>query len=151
MKRTAGIWITGAAAAMLAFAGCSTTRTMFSSGNAGQTWTLSGSPKVPSAEGKVRVAAGGDGNQTVDVEVEHLAQASKVFAGTTTYVVWVMPQGGAPPQNLGVLQVGEDLKGHLTTKTPFKSFDIVVTAEVDANVAQPSGNRVLSATVTVAS
>jgi hypothetical protein len=140
-----------AVSAVLAFGGCATTRTMLSSGGkTGQTWTLSTSPKVPAAAGQVRVAQGDDGNQTIDVKVEHMAPPAKVFDGTSHYVVWLMPEGNAPPQNVGVLPIGEDLTGHLTAKTPFKNFDIVVTAEAVATAARPSGNRVMNATVRLA-
>lgn len=121
-----------------------------SSGSTGQTWTMSATPKVPGAEGKVRAAAGSDGNQTVDVAVEHLAPAKTIFEGMSHYVVWLQPHGGGPAQNLGVLNVGEDQSAHLTTKTPYKDFDIIVTAEQEAYATQPSGRGVLHATIHVA-
>lgn len=129
--------------------GCSTTRALVGSGKTGQSWTLSASPKVPAADGKVRVAQGDDGNQTVDVEVHHLAAPSKVFPEAAHYVVWLKPEKG-PAQNLGVLPIGEDLSGHLTTKTPHKSFDVIVTEETDMTATQPSGNLVLSASIRMA-
>jgi hypothetical protein len=146
MRKTNGAWIMAVAAAV-AFAACSTTRTFMSSGSSGQDWTMSATPKVPGAAGKARVAAGGDGNQTVDIAVEHLAPAAKVFQGTKHYVVWLQPHGGGPAQNLGVLNVGEDESAHLTTKTPYKDFDIIVTAEMEPNATQPSGRGVLHASV----
>jgi hypothetical protein len=149
MRKINGAWMMAVAAA-LAFAACSSTRTLMSSGGTGQTWTMSAGPKVPGAEGKVRAAAGGDGNQTVDVEVKHLTPANLIYKGMSHYVVWLQPHGGGPAQNIGVLNVGEDRDAHLTTKTPFKDFDVIVTAEESANATQPSGRGVLHATIHVA-
>jgi hypothetical protein len=133
-----------AVAGLLAFVGCSHWET-----NKVQSWTLSASPNVPAADGKVQVkpGKGADNTQAITVEVEHMAPVDKAFPGMTTYVVWVVPQGGQPPQNLGVLNIGEDLKGKLQGTTPYKTFDLLVTAEAQDHPIEPSGNRVMSASV----
>lgn len=128
---------------------CSTTRALV--GGGGQTWSLAPSPRVPAADGFVRVVPGKDGNQAINIEVHHLAHPAKVFPGAMHYVVWLIPQGDAAAQNLGVLPLGEDLTARLTTKTPYRSFDIVVTAEPATNATQPSENRVLTASIRLAS
>src|SRR5689334_14727732 len=89
----------GVAAAALAFGACSTTKSMFSSG---QSWTLSTSPKVPAATGKVVVKPESGGNARIHVEVEHLAPAERVFEGAPHYVVWIVPKGAGLPQNVGI-------------------------------------------------
>jgi hypothetical protein len=137
----------GGLAAALAFGGCATSRGMFGN-KAGQTWTLSTSPRLPATEGKVTVAPASDGNQTVAIEAQHLAPPAKAFDSASAYVVWIVPHGGGAPQNMGILNVGEDLKAHFETKTSYKNFDVLVTAEPDVNVTRPSGNRVMSATIT---
>lgn len=144
MDKTKGLWMVTAVAGVLAFAGCSHFQT-----NKVQSWTLSSSPNVPGAEGKVKVepGKGADGNQALEISVDHLAPVDKAFPGMTSYVVWVVPQGGQPPQNLGVLNVGENLKGDLKGSTPYKTFDVLVTAEAQDHPAEPSGNRVMSASV----
>lgn len=142
MDKTKGIWIVTAVAGVLAFAGCSHFET-----NKAQAWTLSASPNVPAAEGKVRVSPTSNGNQELELTVENLAPADKAFPGMTNYVVWVIPQGGAPAQNVGILNVGESLKGKVKATTPYKTFDVLVTAESQDHPAEPSGNRVMSASV----
>ena len=144
MSKRRGMWLVELVALVVTLAACSTTRSMFKSG---QTWTLTADPKVPAAQGTVRVAPGSDGNQTVDVEVQHMAPPGKVFDGTSFYVVWLIPPGEGARQNLGVLPIGGDLKGRLTTKTPFRDFDIVITAENAPNDVRPSGNQVMSTSV----
>jgi len=115
-----------------------------------QTWTMNTTEMIPSAVGKVKVANEKDGNTKVKVEVSHLAQPSAVFDQTSTYVVWLKPESGTA-QNVGVLSLNKDLKGSLETQTAFKDFQVIVTAEKDANVTAPSGRSVMNASVVVPS
>jgi len=112
-----------------------------------QTWTMSTTDKIPSAMGKVKVKAEKDGNTRVKVEVAHLAQPASAF-DATTYVVWLKPEAGRA-QNVGVLNVNKKLEGSLETKTAFKDFSVIVTAEKDANVTAPSGQSVMDTKVVV--
>jgi hypothetical protein len=131
----------------LSLGGCATTRGLLHEGGAQQTWNLNTSPRVPAATGQVSVQPGNDGNQTVDINVQRLAAPDRVFNGASTYVVWLIAPN-SPPTNVGVLPLDQDLKGRLQTKTPFKSFDVEVTAEPTALVTRPSANnRVMSASV----
>lgn len=129
---------------------CSTTRSMVGGGGARQTWSLTGSEKVPAAQGRVDVQLGSDGNQKVAVHVKHLAPPSRVFDGAQHYIVWLLPQQGAgAPQNLGVLGLNEKLEGKLTSQTPYRNFEVLITAESQPNATEPSGNRVMTALVNV--
>jgi hypothetical protein len=130
--------VAGALTGVLALGGCAHE----------QTWTMNTTEMIPSAVGKVKVANEKDGNTKVKVEVSHLAQPSSVFDQTSTYVVWLKPESGAA-QNVGVLSLNKDLKGSLETQTAFKDFQVIVTAEKDANVTAPSGRSVMNASVVV--
>ncbi len=131
----------------LVMGGCATTREMFHGADNSQTYTLNTSPKVPAATGQVDVSTNKDGNHTVDVKVERLAQPARVFEGANTYVVWLIAPN-SPPTNVGVLPLGDDLKGSLETKTPFRNFQVEVTAEPTPAATRPSDqNRVMSTTV----
>ena len=132
--------VAGALTGVLALGGCAHE----------QTWTMNTTEMIPSAVGKVKVANEKDGNTKVKVEVSHLAQPSAVFAQTSTYVVWLKPESGTA-QNVGVLSLNKDLKGSLETQTAFKDFQVIVTAEKDANVTAPSGRSVMNASVVVPS
>jgi len=141
------VLIRGAVLVGLVMGGCATTREMMGGGNNGQTYTLNASPKVPAATGKVSVSTEKNGNHTVDINVERLAEPQKVFEGASTYVVWLIAPGSAPT-NIGVLPLDSDLKGSLETKTPFKTFRVEVTAETTASATQPTDtNRVMTASV----
>ena len=132
--------VAGALTGVLALGGCAHE----------QTWTMNTTEMIPSAVGKVKVANEKDGNTKVKVEVSHLAQPSAVFDQTSTYVVWLKPESGRA-QNVGVLSLNKDLKGSLETQTAFKDFQVIVTAEKDANVTAPSGRSVMNASVVVPS
>jgi len=112
-----------------------------------QTWTMATTEKVPAATGKVKVAKEKDGNTKVKVEVAHLAQPDQAF-DATTYVVWLKPATGLA-QNVGVLNVNKKLEGSLETKTAFKDFTVIVTAEKNANVTMPTGQSVMDTKVFV--
>jgi hypothetical protein len=127
---------------VLALGGCGTM------GGHEQTWTMNTTEMIPSAVGKVKVKEEKDGNTKVKVEVAHLAPPAAVFDQASTYVVWLKPEAGTA-QNVGVLSVSSDLKGSLETKTAFKDFMVLVTAEADPNVTSPSGRSVMNASVVV--
>ena len=136
-------WSVGSAlVGALAFGGCGTM-------GHEQTWTMSTSERAPAAVGKVKVKGEKDGNTKVKVEVAHLAQPASVFDQAAIYVVWLKPEAGEA-QNVGVLNVNKDLKGSLETRTAFKDFQVMVTAEKDANATSPSGRAVMDTRVVVA-
>jgi hypothetical protein len=143
--------LAGALASTLAFGGCSTTNEMM--GRNQQTWTMhaetSAPAQGPSAEGKVQVATGDKGNRSLKVEAKNLLPANTAFPGASTYVVWLKPAEGKPV-NIGVLSPDKKLNAELDTKTPFTTFEIMVTAEESMQPMKPSGNEVLTADVVVA-
>jgi hypothetical protein len=134
----------GALVGALALGGCGTMDNM----RGEQTWTMATTEKVPAAVGKVKVAKTKEGNTKLKVEVAHLAQPEEAFANASTYVVWIKPQSGEA-QNVGVLNIGKDLKGELETKTAFKTFEVLVTAERSPNVMAPTGRSVMNTRVVV--
>jgi hypothetical protein len=133
----------GALVGALAFGGCGTM-------GHEQTWTMSTTERIPSAAGKVKVKSEKDGNARVKVEVAHLAPPDQAFDRASTYVVWLKPEAG-DPQNVGVLRVDKKLKGELETRTAFKDFQVIVTAERDPNTTAPSGQSVMDTRVVVPS
>jgi hypothetical protein len=113
---------------------------------------MQASPRVPAAEGAVSVEKEGDnGNFKVDVQVKHMAPPERVAAGASSYVVWLRPLASDSkpqnPVNVGALAVNKDLEGNLTTVTPYRQFDIFVTAEPLANTTTPTGEQLLTTTV----
>ena len=90
------------------------------------------SPEVK-GEAKVEGAAGG---VKLEANVEHLRPANSFGLAYLTYVLWAITPQGAP-RNLGELIV-KDGKSSVHTTTDLQAFALIVTAEPDFAVAQPS-------------
>lgn len=113
----------------------------------GTTTPLKTASGAPAATGEITASHGDNGNTEVKVEVDHLAPPDKIANGAKVYVVWAKPHSQDPAQNIGALEVGDDRKGKLETKTALKSFDVLVTPEASPTVAQPSTDPVMRGSV----
>jgi hypothetical protein len=111
-----------------------------------KTFPLTSSPSTPAASGKVEVKKDKNGNTTVMLSTEHLAEPGMLTPPATNYIVWFQEEGGQPI-NQGQLRIGKSLRGEFKTTTRFQNFDVFVTAESDPQVKNPSGDSVLKAKV----
>jgi outer membrane protein OmpA-like peptidoglycan-associated protein len=94
-----------------------------------------GTDLSPELTGKAKVISK-RGLTDVHVDVEHLRPAKSIDLAYLTYVLWsVSPQGHA--KNIGEL-LEHDGKASLHTTTDMQAFALVITAEPDFAVAQPS-------------
>ena len=107
---------------------------------------MSGGQVVPAAQGTVSIHSGHNGNTEVDTKVKYLANPSSLTPPENVYVVWFQPQGQAAV-NEGALKVDKGLNGELKTVTPYKRFEVIVTAEKSPQVKSPTGPQVLTANV----
>lgn len=107
---------------------------------------MTGSPVVPSAAGNIDLDHDHNGNTVLKIKVEHLAQPTSLAPPKSVYAVWVQPPD-REPELAGELKTGKDLKGSFETSTPYKNFDVFITAEDTAHPQQPSGPVVLRASV----
>jgi opacity protein-like surface antigen len=128
MKRFA---LTLVVAALLAPAACAEKKV--------QMQTSSG---MPAAEGKAVLEHDRNGNVEVKLTVHHLAKPENLSPAKQAYVVWVQPEG-EQPVNEGALRVNDELKGEFRTRTPYKKFDIFVTAEDTPTATSPTGPEVM--------
>jgi hypothetical protein len=101
---------------------------------------------VPASEGTVSATAGDNGNTNVTIRVKHLAPPSKLAPDATIYVVWIQPQNG-DVQNAGGMALNDNLEGSLAAVTPHRQFLLIVTPEVNGQVAQPTNEPVFTAEV----
>jgi hypothetical protein len=101
---------------------------------------------APAAEGKVITSTDPNGNTEVEVQVKHLAGADKLTPPRAVYLVWVQARG-KDPELLGALKVNDKLEASLKSATPYKEFDILVSAEDSAQATTPSSTVVLKGTV----
>jgi hypothetical protein len=97
---------------------------------------------VPGAEGRAILEHDRNKNIRVTLEVNHLAKPQSLSPAKETYVVWIQPEG-QQPSNVGVLRINEELKGDFRTTTPYKKFDLIVTAEDSATASSPSGTEIM--------
>jgi hypothetical protein len=86
------------------------------------------------------------GNTEMTIKVDHLARPTLLTPPANEYVVWIVPEDGAP-QNQLVLQVGDNEKGDLKMTTSSSKFNVLVTAESEAHPKTPSNRVVLQSNV----
>ena len=108
--------------------------------------TMLTSAENTSGEGTVQAKAADNGNTALEVRVKHLSSPSKVADDASVYVVWIKPRNGEI-QNVGALQVDEDLVGKLDTTTPHNAFTVTVTPEPSARKAAPTHKAVFTSDV----
>ncbi len=101
---------------------------------------------VPGARASVKIGTDNNGNTTLKMKVQHLANVQNLTPPAVLYVVWLQERGGNA-QNEGQLKTDKNLKATFETVTPLKSFDVFVTAEKDSSVKDPTGPEVLKATI----
>lgn len=115
-------------------------------GCGGGSWSYNvvGSSRDPGAEGTVQVEAIEGGNRLVTVTLSHMTPPSRLGQGLTTYVLWFRdPQGHSTKASL--LQYSEgDRTARATATTPMSRFQLMVTAERNRNVVEPSENVIFN-------
>jgi hypothetical protein len=109
---------------------------------------MSADSRVPAAQGEVKAKDEDNGNTHLKVKVKHMAKPSAVEPMASTYVVWAQDNTNTGNvQNLGALQVDDDLEGEIEAITPMKRFDVFITAEPVATAQYPTGTKTLWTTV----
>jgi hypothetical protein len=101
---------------------------------------------VPGARAEVEVGTDKNGNTSLKMTVQHLANLENLTPRAAAYVIWLQERGG-DPENLGQLKVDKNLKATFETVTPSKSFEMFVTAEQELRAKSPSDREVLKATI----
>lgn len=101
---------------------------------------------APAAEGKVTTENDRNGNTKVEIQVKHMAVPHSLTPAKQAYIVWVQPRG-KDPEMLGTLRVNEDLEGSLKATTPYKDFDVLITAEDSMKPESPSAMTILKGSV----
>src|ERR1700724_2191568 len=107
---------------------------------------LTNTGTTPAAMGKVITDNDRNGNTGIEVQVKHMAAPQSLTPAKTIYVVWVQPRG-KDPEALGALRVNEGLEGSLKATTPYKDFDIFITAEDSLKPEIPASMVILKGTV----
>lgn len=119
---------------------------LVSSACASKEYRLATSPVAPAATGNVMVSTDDNGNTVVNLQVRHLAPASRLAPPREGYVVWTRT-AGEPPTNQGQLRVNDNLEAQFRTITQERTFDLVVSAEDNLRSSQITGPIVLQANI----
>jgi hypothetical protein len=101
---------------------------------------------VPGAAGELDIGTDKNGNTELKIKVRHLAKPEALTPAKTVYLVWIQQTGGTV-ESAGLLKVNSKLEGSFETTTPYKSFDVSITAEDDPTIKSPSGPEVLRGSV----
>jgi hypothetical protein len=100
--------------------------------------------KISSAEGHLVVSSTQFNSNLIDLSVKNMSRPNKINPKARAYIVWEVPSGGnLKPQSIGVLVPDKNLNARLMTATPFKQFDLFITAEPYNNTGAPTGQKLL--------
>jgi hypothetical protein len=113
----------------------------------GKKFAMKAAPTSPAATGEVIVGRDKNGNTKIDLKVDHMAQPDRLKPPKNVYVVWIQSPQGSGPENKGELNVNGGVKASVKTVTPYRNFEIFITAEDNAQTTAPSGPEVLRASV----
>lgn len=118
-------------------------------GAAATTVPLESTRRSPAAVGNVELESGSNENMVGTLKVKHLAPPDQLRSDLSVYVTWIRPAGAQDWQNVGQLMVDGDRAGKLRLQTPYRQFDISVSAESSGDVSQPSDVVILEGQVDV--
>lgn len=115
----------GLAVAILLAAGCSK-RIRFDS-----------LPPGRGGQATARVQLTYDRNNTIQVQLSNVPEASALNPSYTRYVLWVATPDRQAVVNIGQLRVDKNKKAEILTLTPFRNFVLFITAEPRGDVTTP--------------
>lgn len=112
----------------------------------GQQLVMAPSHVVPAARISLNLGKDANGNTTVDLKAQHLAQPASLQPSEAIYMVWVEP-AGQPAQRKGMLLPNKDLNAELKFITPEQHFELFITAEHSDEPSSPSGVEVVRGSI----
>lgn len=118
--------------ALAAIVGAAAAVMLMSSVLAAQNLVMAPSKLLPAAVIHLNLGTDNNGNTTVDLKAQHLAQPGSLNPPKSVYVVWVQ-RDDQRPQRKGQLTVDNNLNGELKFVTPERSFQVIITAEDTEN------------------
>lgn len=110
----------------------------------GTGYQLKGTEVSPGADAVITANIDNERSVTsLALEAKNLAPPERVLDGATTYVVWARSEPQEPWLRLGALAMDDDGRGGKASLTVAKTtFELIVTAEPDAEAPSPSDKRV---------
>lgn len=114
------------ACCLFVFSGCMAQKVIFQ-----------GSPLQPAADATATIRVDQNENTLVELVLDHIAPAAKLWPPRALYVVWAEDSEGEI-QQLGKLRVNDRRKAHFQGTTALDRFRLLITAEDDPRPEQPS-------------
>ena len=122
---------------------------LFGCVTAGESYTMTGTPKLPAAEGLVKVLPVDQGKVKLLITL-HMAQYNRISPEATGYVLWAKPADPlATTQNLGFFKVDDTLTANVQAVVALKDFQLFVTAEKETGLGEPTGDVLISGQIHV--
>ena len=111
-------------------------------GCGGGSWSFDvvGSNRDPGAQGRIQVERIEGGNRLVTASFEHMTPPERLGSGITTFVVWFRDPRGRSTKASNLEYDPDSRTGRATATTPMTNFVVIVTAERNGTVAEPSEN-----------
>lgn len=107
-------------------------------GGGSHTYDVRGTQRDPGADAHVQVENIEGGNHLITITVRNLTPPDRLGEGNTLFVVWVRQEGGQASL-VSRLEYQQDQRtGRATATTPSSRFQLLITAERNAQVSQPS-------------
>lgn len=106
-------------------------------GCAGHVVVFQDSPELPAALATATIRSDENRNTLVELELQHVAPAAKLWPPRSTYIVWAESSEGRIFQ-LGQLHVNERREGSFRGTTALDHLRLIITAENDPRPEQPS-------------
>jgi hypothetical protein len=102
---------------------------------------------VPAARGDVKIKKDDNKNYVIQIELEDLAEVSRLDPPKKAYVVW-METENSMVKNIGQIKsdsnfLSSKLKAYFETVTPVKPSRIYITAEDNADVQLPGDQLIM--------
>ncbi len=116
---------------------------LLGAGCAAQRVAFQASPLQPAADAMVKVRIDQNQNTLVQLELEHVAPAEKLWPPKSVYVVWAEDTKGEIFQ-LGQLRVNEKREASFNGTTALERFRLVITAEDGPRPEEPSQPHMLA-------
>ncbi|MCH7400999.1 hypothetical protein ACFOUP_02165 [Belliella kenyensis] len=113
------------------------TAVVFALGSCNKKYTFPNSTVVPGADGQVKVKKQKGGVYTFDVNVENLANPSRLTPQREFYILWAESKNGEY-QNLGTLDVSKRNRAKLSGAVTYGPQHFLVTAEDVKNANWPN-------------
>ena len=114
----------------------------FAAGCGGGAWSYDvvGSRRDPGAEGTIQVERIEGGNRLVTASLSHMTPPERLGSGLSTYVMWFRGPRGQSTKASVLEYDPDDRSARATATTPMPRFRVIVTAERNGRVTEPSEN-----------